>query len=116
MDPSSVPNTETAPCWLATTKNGRYLFTANTPDDSLSAYRVAPDGRLSLVDPGGRTGETPPGSNPLDIAISGDGRYLYTLNIGAGTIGTFRIDPHGGLTLTDLVGGLPAGVNGLAAR
>jgi len=112
----SVANTETAPCWLVVTGGGRYVFTTNTPDDSLSAYAVDFDGRLSLVDPGGRTGEPGPGSRPLDMNLSDDGRFLYTLDIGAGAISTFRVLPDGGLAHLGTEGGVPAGVNGLAAR
>jgi 6-phosphogluconolactonase (cycloisomerase 2 family) len=113
----SVPNFETAPCWLVVTRGGRYLFTTNTPDDSLSAYAIAFDGQISLVDADGRTGEPGPGTRPLDMDLSDDGRHLYTLNIGDGTISTFRVGPHGSLDETGFVSaGLPAGVNGLAAR
>jgi 6-phosphogluconolactonase (cycloisomerase 2 family) len=85
---ASVPNTETAPCWLVVSKGGRYAFTTNTPDDSLS---IASDGQIHLVDPDGRTGEPGPGTRPLDMDLSRDGRHLYTLNIGDGTISTFRV-------------------------
>jgi 6-phosphogluconolactonase (cycloisomerase 2 family) len=113
---ASVPNTETAPCWLVVTKGGRYAFTTNTPDDSLSAYAIEFDGGLSLVDADGRTGEPGAGTRPLDMDLSDDGRHLYTLNIGNGTISTFRVGPDGSLTETSTVGGVPDGVNGLAAR
>jgi 6-phosphogluconolactonase (cycloisomerase 2 family) len=113
---ASVPNTETAPCWLVVTNGGRYLFTTNTPDDSLSAYAIAFDGDISLVDANGRTGEPGAGTRPLDMDLSDDGRHLYTLNIGEGTISTFRVGPGGSLTETASIAGLPAGVNGLAAR
>jgi 6-phosphogluconolactonase (cycloisomerase 2 family) len=112
----SVPNTETAPCWLVVTKGGRFVFTTNTPDDSLSAYEIEFDGQLALVDADGRTGEPGAGTNPLDMDLSDDGRHLYTLNIANGTISTFRVGPHGSLTETSTVGGVPTGVNGLAAR
>lgn len=112
----SVPNTETAPCWLVVTKGGRYVFTTNTPDDSLSAYAIAFDGQISLVDADGRTGEPGPGTRPLDMDLSDDGRHLYTLNTGEGTISTFRVGPDGSLTETGSIDGLPVGVNGLAAR
>jgi len=112
----SVPNFETAPCWLIVTKGGRYVFTTNTPDDSLSAYTIAEDGQISLVDGDGRTGEPGAGTRPLDMDLSNDGRHLYTLNIGNGTISTFSIGPYGSLTETATASGLPAGVNGLAAR
>jgi 6-phosphogluconolactonase (cycloisomerase 2 family) len=113
---ASVPNTETAPCWLVVTKGGRYAFTTNTPDDSLSAYAIRFDGQISLVDPDGRTGEPGAGTRPLDMDLSEDGRHLYTLNIGNGTISTFRVAPNGALAETSTVGGVPVGVNGLAAR
>ncbi len=113
---ASVPNFETAPCWLVVTKGGRYAFTTNTPDDSLSAYAIEFDGGLSLVDADGRTGEPGPGTSPLDMDLSDDGRHLYTLNIGNGTISTFRVGPDGSLTETSTVGGVPEGVNGMAAR
>jgi 6-phosphogluconolactonase (cycloisomerase 2 family) len=113
---ASVANTETAPCWLVVSKGGRYAFTTNTPDDSLSAYAIASDGQLQLTDPGGRTGEPGAGTRPLDMDLSGDGRHLYTLNIGDGTISTFRVGPDGSLTLTSTFVGVPSGVNGLAAR
>jgi 6-phosphogluconolactonase (cycloisomerase 2 family) len=113
---ASVPNTETAPCWLVVSKGGRYAFTTNTPDDSLSAYAIEADGQIRLVDPDGRTGEPGGGTRPLDMDLSGDGRHLYTLNIGNGTISTFRVGPDGSLTLTSTFDGVPSGVNGLAAR
>ena len=113
---ASVPNTETAPCWLVVTKGGRYVFTTNTPDDSLSSYRVDFDGGLELVDEDGRTGEPGAGTRPLDMDLSDDGRFLYTLNIGNGTISTFRVRPEGSLEHLHVIDGIPGGVNGLAAR
>lgn len=115
IDPS-VANTETAPCWLVVTKGGRYVFTTNTPDDSLSAYDIDFQGFLSLLDPDGRTGEPGAGTNPLDMDLSDDGRFLYTLNIGDETISTFRVRPNGSLRHLGVVAGVPDGANGLAAR
>ncbi|UCF66920.1 MAG: 3-carboxymuconate cyclase [Acidobacteriota bacterium] len=112
----SVANTETAPCWLVVTEGSRYAFTTNTPDDSLSAYAIDFDGKLELVDADGRTGEPGPGTRPLDMDLSDDGRFLYTLNIGEGSISTFRVLPDGALEHLFAEGGVPSGVNGLAAR
>jgi 6-phosphogluconolactonase len=63
-------------------------------------------------------GTNPPGSTNLDIAISADGKFLYTLNSGEGTIGVFAIQPDGTLNNVTEVGGLPktAGFNGIAAN
>lgn len=112
----SVPNTQTAPCWLVVTRGGRYAFTTNTPDDSLSAYAISPGGFLELLDPDGRTGEPGPGARPLDMDLSDDGRFLYTLDIGTDAISTFRVMPNGSLVLLATTVGVPDGANGLAAR
>jgi 6-phosphogluconolactonase (cycloisomerase 2 family) len=114
IDPS-VANTETAPCWLVVTKGGRYVFTTNTPDDSLSAYEIDFQGFLSLLDADGRTGEPGAGTRPLDMDLSTDGRFLFTLNIGDATISTFRVMPNGSLKHLEVIGGVPDGANGLAA-
>jgi 6-phosphogluconolactonase len=115
VDPS-VPNTETAPCWLVATPGGRYVFTTNTPVDSISAYAADFEGHLTLLDPDGRSGEPGPGTKPLDMDLSDDGRFLYTLNIGNNRISTFRVGPNGSLELLWDGPGVPAGANGLAAR
>jgi len=112
---ASVPNTETAPCWLVVTRGGRYAFTTNTPDDSLSAYAIDFEGHLELIEEGGRSGEPGTGTNPLDMDLTDDGRFLYTLNIGTNTISTFRVRSDGSLRLLGAIPGVP-GANGLAAR
>jgi 6-phosphogluconolactonase (cycloisomerase 2 family) len=114
IDPS-VANTETAPCWLIVTKGGRYVFTTNTPDDSLSAYDIDFQGFLSLLDADGRTGEPGPGTSPLDMDLSNNGRFLYTLNIGDDMISTFRVRPNGSLKHLGVITGVPDGANELAA-
>ena len=62
-------------------------------------------------------GANPEGSTNLDIAISANGRYLYTLNSGAGAIGIFAIQQDGTLVSLGETGDLPkdAGFNGIAA-
>ena len=59
------------------------------------------------------------GSTNIDITVSSDGKFLYTLNAGTGTVGMFAIQPTNG-TLTDLgtASSLPAasGLNGIAAN
>ncbi len=113
---ASVPNTETAPCWLIVTRGGRYVFTTNTPDHSLSAYAIDFEGHLTLLDEDGRSGEPGMGTSPLDMDLSDDGRFLYTLDIGTDTISTFRVKADGSLNLLGAIAGVPDGANGLAAR
>lgn len=115
---SAVPTNETAACWLVITKNGRFAFTTNAGDGSISGYGINKDGYIYLLDPDGKTGNTGAGSVPLDMAFSINNHFLYSLNSGNGTISGFRVGPSGQLIqLTNPIqaAGLPDGVNGLAA-
>ena len=59
--------------------SGRYAYTANAGSGSVSGYRIAPDGSVTLLDPDGRTGVTGEGSSPVDAAFSATGRFLYVV-------------------------------------
>jgi 6-phosphogluconolactonase len=99
----SVPNANSATCWIAFTWFGG-VFTANTGSNNLSSYRAnIGSGQLQLQE-----AEAATGNKPIDMAITSDGRFLYVLNAADGTVGAFSISRHGG-TLNDLgtVGGLP---------
>jgi len=109
----ALADTQTAACWLVTSKNGRFAYTANTGSGTISSYVVSEGGRLSLL----RTvaGSTGNGSIPTDMAVSGNGRFLYVRN-GNGTVSGFRIESDGSLTLITTVPGVPDGAQGIAAR
>jgi 6-phosphogluconolactonase len=112
---ASVPTHQTAACWVAVTGNGRYAYTTNTGSASTTGYRVdRRTGTITLLDPSGVTGET--GSTPIDVALTREGRFLYTLNFSDGTISEFEVGADGDLTAIGSVSGLPASVGGLAAR
>jgi 6-phosphogluconolactonase (cycloisomerase 2 family) len=112
---SSAPTTETAACWVAVSKNGRYAYATNTGSSSVTGYRIGHDGSLAILDADGKTGETPAGSSPIDATFSGNGRYLYVLSAKSNTITAFRQHSDGSLTSLGSVGGLPSGTVGLAA-
>jgi 6-phosphogluconolactonase (cycloisomerase 2 family) len=66
----------------------------------------------------GRTGVTNgSGATPLDMDVSQDGRFLFVLQTGAGTIGAFAISNDGRLNVLPDTPGLSAaaGFQGLAA-
>jgi 6-phosphogluconolactonase (cycloisomerase 2 family) len=50
------------------------------------------------------------------MALTPDGRFLYSLNSGDETIGAFAVDVDGTLTPFAGAAGLPDGANGLAVR
>ena len=57
-------------------------------------------------------------SQPVDLAQSGDGRFLYLLLRGTGGVAAMRIEDNGSLTALGItVGGLPVndGISGLAS-
>ena len=110
-----VANTQTAPCWVVVTKNGKFTYTSNTGTHNISGYNVAQDGSITLFNDGGNTAST--GAGPIDMAISNNSQYLYSLNAGDHSISVFRIDNgHGGLSSVQTVSGLPVGAAGLAAN
>jgi 6-phosphogluconolactonase len=116
LDPS-VPTTETAACWLVVTPDGRFAYTTNTGSGSVTGFALDPSGALTLLQPDGVSGDTGSGSAPIDMALSRDGRYLYTLNSGTSSLSAFQVGPGGALSPIAVFDDLPLGTtNGLAAR
>jgi 6-phosphogluconolactonase (cycloisomerase 2 family) len=107
----SVANGQMATCWI--TGNRQYAFTSNTGSGTLSAYSVKPGkGSLVLLDANAGSG-----NKPIDSATSGNGRFLYVLDPGDGSIGMFRIKADGSLVdLGAVDGGFSIFAQGIAAR
>ena len=102
-----------APCWAVVTNDGRIGFTGNGAG-SVSAFAIAPDGAIGLVDANGGTALIGAGIN--DIALSHNSRYLYVLQTGgAPAVHAFRVQADGHLTALGPIAGLPNGTRGLAA-
>ena len=107
----SVPTGQTAACWIAVSKNGKFAYSTNAGSDSVSAYRVETDGSLSLVDDdAGLTG-----AGPIDASASNNGQYLYVLNGRTHNISAFTIQADGTLISIGIFEGLPAGSAGIIA-
>ncbi len=111
----SVATRQTAACWLVLTRNEKFAYTANTPNDSISSFRVGRDGQLELLN--SVAASTGTGSGPVDMALSVNNRFLYSLNPGNGTIGSFRLNAKTGSLEPVAAGGtIPKSANGLAAQ
>jgi 6-phosphogluconolactonase len=112
----SVPTQGTFACWIALTPNGQFAFASNTLSSSISGFAIGGSGTVTAL-PGTVVASLPTGSNNLDIAVSDDARFVYTMNTGAGTIGIFAVQPNGSLKVTGFASGLSAhsGFEGLAA-
>jgi 6-phosphogluconolactonase len=107
----SVPTGQTAACWIAVSKNGKFAYSTNAGSGSVSAYSVGTDGSLSLID--GAAGIA--GTGPIDASISNNGQYLYVLNGRSYNISAFAIQADGTLISIGTFGNLPAGSAGIMA-
>jgi 6-phosphogluconolactonase (cycloisomerase 2 family) len=112
----SVGTGQTAACWVVVTRNGRYAYTSNTASGTISGYRVARNGALTLLTPGGQTGVVGAGSGPTDLLLSRNSRTLLSLNPPIGTIQLFAVRADGSLVRGDTLLGVPGSATGLAAR
>jgi len=113
---ASVPTLGAATCWNAVTPNGEWVYTSNAGTSTISGFAVGSQGILTAL-PGTIVGTNPPGATNLDIAISSDGKFLYSLDGEIGMISIFGIQSDGTLTDLGTVGGVlqNAGFNGIAA-
>jgi 6-phosphogluconolactonase len=113
---SPVSTQQAAPCWLITSRDGRFAYVANAGSSSITGFSIAPNGVLSIIAP--VTGALPAGSTPLDLDVSRDSKFLYVLEAGSNKIGAFRVNTDGTLgSLAEVGGGLPtrSGQMGIAA-
>ncbi|MBA2389231.1 MAG: beta-propeller fold lactonase family protein [Geodermatophilaceae bacterium] len=111
----SIPNQQTDACWVVITGDGRYAYTANFGSGTISTYRFTVAGRVRLLD--GNAAFLGADSQPVDLALSADSRFLYLLLRGTGGVSSFKIRDDGSLSPLGVVtGGLPVadGASGLA--
>lgn len=106
----AVPNFESAPCWFAVTKYGRFAYTTNTASNNISSYYIAPWGALYLVQKEAAT----TGMAPLDIVVAANNYFVYELNGKSSTIGGYHRKFFGGLELIGNTANVPASATGLA--
>jgi 6-phosphogluconolactonase len=79
---------------LKITPDGKFLYGTNRGHDSIAIFRIADDGRLSLVKI-----EPSLGKGPQNLLITSDGRWLLCANMPGNNIAVFAIDAlTGGLT------------------
>lgn len=107
-----------ATCWVVVTASGKYAFMSNTLSNTVSRFRISPDGDLTLL------GVTPTSllatgfTAPTDVGLSGNSKYLYVLNVfrPQATIDVYRVR-NGNLThLGEVSSSLSEGLTGLAAK
>ncbi|MBZ5722140.1 MAG: lactonase family protein [Acidobacteriia bacterium] len=109
-----------AACWVVNTNNAafpnQYSYVTNTASGTMSGYRINSDGSIALLNPDGITVDLGPTSDPIDMAVSADNNYLYTLEGTAQGIVGFQIQPDGSLVQVTSVSGSPTSSFGIAAN
>lgn len=88
----SVGSGQLATCWVVIT--GPFAYMTNTASGTISRYRVETDGMLALQQSVAAT----TGGNPIDMALSREDEFLYTIVDGTGRITVHRIEDDGSLT------------------
>jgi len=105
----SVPSDGAAPCWIATTPDGRFAYAANAHIGTIAGFSVGREGALTFL------GLTTTASIPLlDLAAARD--YLYALAEGTNQILEYKVARDGGLTEIGQAGSIPASAAGLVAQ
>jgi 6-phosphogluconolactonase len=109
----AVSDTQAAPCWLVSTPNGGWAYVVNAGSASVSSYRVAANGNLTLVD--AKAASTGAGTGPTDATVAPNGRSL-SVRLGSGAVASYAIAANGSLTGTGTSSGVAAiGSSGLAS-
>ncbi len=81
---------------LKLTPDGKFLYGTNRGHDSIAVYRVADDGKLTLI-----TIEPSLGKGPQNLLITPDGHWILCANMPGNSVIIFRIDPvSGGIKAT----------------
>ncbi len=114
---SPFADQQTAPCWVAITPDGRYLYAVNTGSGTVSEYATSPSGSLTLV--GSTTVSSAAGVGATDPVVSADGRNLYVNESGAHAVAAFSINSGQLTELSSSPTALPAGITasvGVAAN
>jgi len=88
IGPSPYADSQTAPCWVEISHDGRYLFTVNTGSGNISSYSINPDGSLTLLGSTTITG----GGADIDARLSPDGKYLLVDGSGHNFVSVFAVN------------------------
>lgn len=107
---------QAATCWITT--NGGNIYTDNTGSGTLSGFMPSRSGNLTPLTTNSIVAVAGSGTLPLDMGVSFNGRFVYSLETGAGVIGVFKMKGDGTLTSLGTTGSYPAvgGFQGIAVR
>ncbi len=87
---------QAASCWIA--NSGSFIYTDNTGSGTISGFAPSASGKLTPLTASSIVGTTGAGTAPLDMGISSDGHFVYSLEATVGTIAINAINADGSLT------------------
>ncbi len=110
---ASVPDMQTAACWVAATADGRFAYVANAASGDISLYRINRRGALELANPAAAAIAM---GKPLDTSLSDGDRFLYALDASHHVIQAFRVSDDAISRCTGTAVGLASDERGRARR
>ncbi len=110
---ASAATTQSAACWVLLARGDRLAFTTNTASGTVSAFDISSDGSVALRH--AVAANTGAGSGPIDMTLSGNGRFVIVLAPGGGAVRPYEIETDGTLRGLGPITGVPATAYGLAA-
>lgn len=109
---SALATNQTAACWIAVA--GGFAYIANAASATITGVAISETGQLTLRDASGVTAAT--GAGAIDLAVTPDRGYLYSLAGNPRAIHIFEIGADGSLTARPPLSGVSPTAAGLAAR
>jgi len=106
---SSLTTNQTAACWIAI--GGGTAYIANAGSATISVVNVDTQGNLTLNGSAVAAGQA-----PIDLALSSDNGYLYSLAGGSHTINIYEVNADGTLTPKTALAGVTSHAAGLVVR
>lgn len=111
----TVRDTQSDVCWAVITNDQNFAYITNNGSGTISSYRIAADGSISLLQAVAGTTGAPGGFGTRDQDLSNDGAYLYAIDVGTLTVNAFSVGANGTLSKVATYTGLPSTFAGMAA-
>ncbi len=108
----SVANHQSASCWVATTKYGRYAYVTNAGSNNIVAYYVNASGAIYYIP----WSAAATGAGPGDITVSTNNLFVYNINSGDHSITGFKRSALGTLKPIGTVTSIPSAAAGIMAN
>lgn len=112
----AVATNQSAACWIAIPRNGRFAYTTNTASGTITGFGLQRSGQLTRLDSSGATGRLRDGARPIDFEFNRAGRLLFVLDSGNDEVVSFFRDRAGRLHRLGGSLSLPDGAAGLIAQ